>query len=92
MKVEIISIKHCESGLGNVKAFATIKIGPLIINDFKVVQQPGYRSYVASPQTSYVNKHTGKIVYKNLLVYPDDWKEQINTAVMGAYNNDCPHA
>ena len=36
---------------GNLRAFADIIIGPLVIHSCRVIQQPGQRPWVAMPQT-----------------------------------------
>lgn len=49
-KITVISIKPLNQG--NLKAFATIKLGnAMTINGCRVIQQAGQRAYVALPQT-----------------------------------------
>ena len=70
---------------GNLKAFVSVQIGPLIIADFRVIQQPAQSAYVAPPQAEY-SRADGTRGFKPLLSYPDSWKAAINEAVFIAYD------
>ena len=35
---------------GNLRGFATIKVGEITIHDCRIIQQPGSRAYVSGPQ------------------------------------------
>ena len=37
-------------GAGNLRALATVQIGPLVIHGCRVVQQPGQKPWVSMPQ------------------------------------------
>ena len=71
---------------GNLRAFASIKIGPLVIHDFRIIQQSGQRAYVAAPQIEY--EQFGKRKFKPLLGYPDEWRDAINSAVLAAWEKE----
>lgn len=36
---------------GNLRAFADVQIGPLVVTGCRVIQQPGQRPWVSMPQT-----------------------------------------
>ena len=86
MTVTILAMKSAD--MGACKALASIQIGPLVIHDFRVVQQPGQRAYVQCPQTSWIDRATGKPRYKPMLEYPAEWKADIDTAIMAEYNSE----
>lgn len=49
-KISVLKITTINQG--NLKAFATIKLGnTMTINSCRIIQQPGQRAYVALPQT-----------------------------------------
>ncbi len=66
------SIKVVEFNLLNndrpLKAFASVQVGDWIVNDWRIVQQPGQRAWVSVPQTSWKDKE-GKVQYRALLVF-----------------------
>lgn len=70
---------------GNTKAFVSVQIGSLTIHDFRIVQQPNQRAYVAAPQTEYLTADNEKR-FKPMLSYPDSWKEAIEKRVLAAYD------
>ena len=35
---------------GNLKAFASVQLGPVILDGFRVIQQPGQKPWVSVPQ------------------------------------------
>jgi DNA-binding cell septation regulator SpoVG len=37
---------------GNLRAFADVRVGPLVLRSLRVIQQPGQRAYVSMPQVS----------------------------------------
>ena len=82
IKNEELEIRTLQNA-GNLRAFVTLKIGPLEIKDFRIVQQDGQRAYVSPPQAEY--SRDGKKQFNPLLKYPPEWKEQIETAVFAAW-------
>jgi hypothetical protein len=79
--VKILEVKPMERG--NLRAFVKIQIGPLVMSDFRIIQQPGQRAYVSPPQSEY--EVSGKKRYKPLLEYPDVWKDAIENAALVAW-------
>ena len=88
MKVEVTEI-HDMNGApgaktqGCLKAYATIKIGPLTISKVKLIKQPGQRAYVSPPQFEYYAN--GRVNYIPIVRWPQDWHDQIFAAVYAAY-------
>jgi hypothetical protein len=57
---------------GNLKAFFSVRIGQVILHDFRLVQQPGQKAYVQAPIRTWV-KPDGKIGYGGpLVVLPEE--------------------
>lgn len=81
-RIEVVGLKTLPSG--NLKAFASIKIGPLTLHDFRIVQQPGQRAYVSVPQRSYQDT-TSKTKYSPACEMPPEWKDAITSAVLQAW-------
>ena len=87
MKVEVIEIENMNAegakSQGCLRAYATIKIGELIIYRVKLVKQPGQKAYVTAPQFEFYGN--GHVKYIPILKWPQEWHEQIFTAVYDAY-------
>ena len=88
MKVEVTEIQEMNADgartTGCLKAYATIKIGPLLISKVKLIKQPGQKAYVSPPQLEYYSR--GRVNYIPIVKWPLDWHEQIFNAVLDAYN------
>jgi DNA-binding cell septation regulator SpoVG len=47
--IEVLEVRRL-TGDGNLKAFAKIRIGAVVIHSCRVIQQPSQRAWVALPQ------------------------------------------
>jgi hypothetical protein len=55
-KIEVLDLRLVSQG--NIRAYARVRVGALVIAGVKVVQQPGQRAYVRLPDQQ--NPTTGK--------------------------------
>ncbi len=87
MKVTVTHIEDMvmpgASGKGNLRAYASIQIGPLVIHKVKLVKQPGQKPYVTPPQFEFFRD--GHVQYQPIVKWPQDWHQQIFDAVWSAY-------
>lgn len=89
-RIEIVSIRAVRAGsAGNIRAFVDVQIGKpgncLEVRDFRIIQQPEQRAWVSPPQRQWKDEETGRILYADLVRFPDAWKEAIRTAVLTAW-------
>lgn len=82
-KITVVKINPLNQG--NLKAFATIKLGnTMTISGCRVIQQPGQRAYVALPQTK---DDQGK--YWPVITADDpQFKEAVQEKVLDAWQGD----
>jgi len=83
--VHVVEVRPIHNG--NLKGFASIRIGPLTVRDFRIIQQPNQRAYVSAPQQEYFDAD-GRKKFKPLLDYPDTWRDAIKNAVLEAWENN----
>ena len=69
---------------GNLRCFASVKIGPLTVHKFRLIQQAGQSAWVSPPQEDWTDAQ-GTKRWKSLLEIPDKWKEPLTRAVIAAY-------
>lgn len=70
---------------GSLRAFITIKLaGALEIRKCRLVQQDGQRPYLSPPQEIWTDDG-GKRRFHSLVVWPAEWKEAIQQAVLDAW-------
>ncbi|HOT82895.1 MAG TPA: hypothetical protein PLQ12_06305 [Candidatus Defluviicoccus seviourii] len=79
LAVRVIDVKAVE-GCGNLRAYATVAVGPLLIHGCRVVQQPGQRAWVSLPQTK-----SGERWFAVVEVEDRALKEAISAAVLDAW-------
>jgi DNA-binding cell septation regulator SpoVG len=48
--IEVLEIRRLPD-TGNLKGFAKVRLGPVVIHGCRVIQQPGQKAWVALPQT-----------------------------------------
>lgn len=56
---------------GALKAFCNLKLGHVVINDCRIIQEPYKRPWVAMPQISYKNQY-GTVKYRSLVQITDE--------------------
>lgn len=81
-RVEVLSVRAIEKG--NLKGFATVKIGPLTLHDFRIIQQPLQRAYVSPPQFEYLDSENRR-KFKPVAQYPETWRQAISEAILAAW-------
>jgi DNA-binding cell septation regulator SpoVG len=55
--IEVLEVRRVDAG--NLRAFAKIKLGCVVIHGCRIVQQPGQKAWVALPQTPARKKADG---------------------------------
>jgi DNA-binding cell septation regulator SpoVG len=48
--IQVLKVKPLDNG-GNLRAFASVRIGAVVIHSVRIVQQPGQKPWVSMPQT-----------------------------------------
>lgn len=84
--IKVLQIKSI-NGNGNLKAFATVQVDDWIIHDWRIVQQPGQRAWVSVPQMAWTGEDGNK-KYKALISIPGDLKQQIEVAILSAWEEE----
>ena len=86
VRVDVVKIRPIQ-GKGNLKAFASVQIaGKMTIHSCRIVQQGNQSPWVSLPQESYTDKE-GKTKYSPVVEVPEDWKPDIQAAVLSAYQS-----
>jgi len=80
---EVLNLRLLENA-GSLRAYASVKIGPLTVHDFRVIEQSGQAAWVSVPQKSW-NTPGGERRFSPLLELPPDWKGPLSDAVIAAW-------
>jgi DNA-binding cell septation regulator SpoVG len=84
--VEVIGLKPLNNK-GNLKAFASIRLGGVTIHDCRIVQQFGQKAWVSLPQKEYTTK-AGEKKYAPVVELNDNLKKQVCDAVLKAWERE----
>jgi hypothetical protein len=84
MEIKVLSIKKFQLTNSALKAFASVQIGPWVINDFRVVCQEGKKPWVSAPQSTWEDDR-GEKHHKPIVVVPDSLKDRIEQVVLDAW-------
>ena len=77
--IEILNVRPT-SKPGTLKAFCTLKLGGVTVNDCKIVQQDGQRAWLAMPDRAY-DGSDGKKRYSPYVELSDSLKALISDVV-----------
>jgi len=80
MEVKILDVRLQNNGKP-LKAFVDIEFNGLVIRDFRIIQQPGQKAYIVSPQTTWKGPQ-GKSNFKSIISMPNDIKWQVESAIL----------
>lgn|SRR5574341_1492004 len=85
-KLEVLSITPVE-GRGSLRAFVNIRCDDLVINDCRIIQEPGKKPWFSLPVLSYKTQY-GTTQYRTLVQILDEHlKNRISEAVLSTWEN-----
>jgi DNA-binding cell septation regulator SpoVG len=82
MKIEIVSLRLIGEGR-TLRGFADVKIGDILIRDFRIMQNGG-RAYVRAPFSTYKN-NVGEIQFRQIIDLPDEVRGQVDTLILSTF-------
>lgn len=85
--IEILSITPIEDR-GSLRGFVNIRLGDLIINDCRIIQEPSKKAWFSLPVLSYKTRY-GTTQYRTLVQILDEkLKNEISQVVLDAWENN----
>lgn len=85
-ELEVLSITPVE-GRGSLRAFVNLRLGDLILNDCRVIQEPGKHAWFSLPVLSYKTQY-GTTQYRTFIqIVDENLKNRISEAVLSAWEN-----
>jgi DNA-binding cell septation regulator SpoVG len=80
---EVVDLRLIDNA-GSLRAYASVKIGPLTVHDFRVIQQAEKEPWVSVPQKAW-NTPQGERRFAPLLELPTEWKQPLANTVLAAW-------
>jgi DNA-binding cell septation regulator SpoVG len=77
--IEVIKVKPLENG-GNLRAFASVRIGAVVIHSVRIIQQPGQKAWCSMPQSK-----SGDKWYALVEITSKELKDRVSAAVLDAW-------
>ena len=72
----------------SLRAFADVQLNDWIVRDFRVLKQGEGKAYVSSPQVSWKDPETNRIMFKGVLTLPLEQKQLVDIAILSAYQRE----
>jgi len=85
-EIKVIEIRFI-NGDTPLKAFVGVQIGDWTILDWRIVQKPGQRAWVSTPQISWIDADKQK-KYKSLISVPAELKQKIDLKILSAWEEE----
>ena len=82
-EVRVIDIRSTRKS-GPLRAFADVKVGSVLVRDFRVLQDGAARPYVRAPYNTYKNP-TGELCFRQIVDLPDEVRGRVDTAILSAF-------
>ena len=86
LEIEILALRVVESSK-SLKAFADMRLGNIVVRDFRVVQEDGKRPYIKAPFSTYKDKE-GRIKFRPIVILPDEVRGEVDLAILSAYQRE----
>lgn len=86
MEIEVLDLRVIESGK-SLKAFADVRLGNIVIRDFRVVKEVGKRPHVKAPFSTYKDQK-GQIKFRPIIVLPDEVRGEVDLLILNAYQRE----
>ena len=83
--IDVVAIKPLTKA-GNLKAFASVRLGGVTIHDCRIVQQPGQRPWVSLPQREY--EKDGQKKYSAIIELTEPLKREVCRMVLAAWERE----
>lgn len=75
----VLEVKPLENA-GNLRAFATVKLGAVVIRSCRIIQQPNQRPWVSLPQ-----QKSGERYYPVVEIVRRELLDQVRAAILEAW-------
>jgi len=82
-EVRIIEIRPTRKP-GPLRAFVDVRLGNLLVRDFRVMKGNGSKAYVKGPFATYKDK-TGQLRFRQIIDFPDEVRGRIDAAILSAF-------
>lgn len=85
-QIKVSRVQHLTTG-SSLKAFCSVELGPLTINDVKVIQQPGKEPWVAMPSREYQDGEGNRKFAPVVEIADGSLKDDLTQAVLAAWKS-----
>lgn len=85
MRVVDLRVKP-SNGKSSLRAFADVQLNDgTIVREFRVIQEPNKRPFIACPQLSWRDPESGQIRYTTIITFSSQIKGEIDSAILSAW-------
>ena len=82
--VTVVEIRT-KRGQGQLRAFADIRIGDLLVMDFRIFQENGGRARVEGPVTTWRDPESHELRFKPVVTLPGELLGRVQAEILSCY-------
>ena len=82
--VRVIGIRPTRKP-GPLRAFADVRIGNMMVTDFRIFQEDGGRARVEVPMATWRDNKTRELRFKPIITLPGDLMGRVQTEILSSY-------
>jgi DNA-binding cell septation regulator SpoVG len=87
--MKIIDLRRKEENGKPLKAFVDVELdGGIVVREFRIIQEPNKRPWIACPQMTWKDPETGLIRYKTIVTFPNQLKGDIDLLILSTWNRE----
>ncbi len=85
MNVQVVEVRRTRKP-GPLRAFADVKIGNMMVTDFRIFQDNGGRARVEVPMTTWRDPETHDLRFKPVITLPGDLMGRVQSEILSSYH------
>ena len=86
MEIEVLDLRVIESSK-SLKAFVDVRLGDIVIRDFRIVKENGKRPHVKAPFSTYKDQK-GQLRFRPIIILPEEVRGEVDLAILSAYQRE----
>lgn len=87
--MRVIELRRKPENGKTLKGFVDVELdNGIVVREFRVIQEPNKRPWIACPQLSWKDRVSGEVKYKTVVTFPNQLKGDIDLLILNAWNRE----
>ncbi len=85
--MRVVELRLKPSNGKALKGFADVELNNgIVVKEFRIIQEPNKRPFIACPQLSWKDPSSGQIRYTTIITFPSQLKGEIDLLILNAWD------